>query len=272
MTKHLKIFKAKSFLIRSTASTTTPKVFKKIFNLLLLLLLLTACHTKKQYTQQRYPAYQIGIAPYQNEDSLSEAIIAPYRAPMAAKMQETIVVSQHEAVRGLPEGSLGNLVCDLLLEKATEIGPQKPDVCIMNSGGLRIDLPAGNISRSMIYELMPFENELVLAEISGAGLLQLLKQIAARGGAPVGGIRMKITPDGPSDIYIGNNPLDTIYVYKLISSYYILQGGDRFVIPPLKSSRYLNIKVRDALLETLEKKQIAGQTIKPQKDGRMVSE
>ena len=40
------------------------------------------------------------------------------------------------------------------------------DFCLLNNGGLRTSLPQGNITRRKIFELMPFENELVVVTIS----------------------------------------------------------------------------------------------------------
>lgn len=48
------------------------------------------------------------------------------------------------------------------------------DVCIHNTGGARVGLPAGNITRRDIIDLYPFDNTIVTAQVSGAFLKKLV--------------------------------------------------------------------------------------------------
>jgi 2',3'-cyclic-nucleotide 2'-phosphodiesterase (5'-nucleotidase family) len=249
-----------------------PKVFKIIIHLIFTALLLQGCKTPSSFSEKRFPAYQIGSEEASDDDSLAEIIIAPYRIPLEASMNEIVGISSQAATRDFPESSLGNLVCDLLLDESLHSAGVSADVCLMNTGGLRIDLPAGEISRSMVFELMPFENELMLASFSGRDLKLLLDQVAARGGGPVGGMRMKIQDGMAADIVIGNSALQETHIYTLLSSDYILSGGDRFRIPKPISQQALNLKVRDALLLAMIRSKSAGIFINPVKDGRIRSE
>lgn len=65
------------------------------------------------------------------------------------------------------ESALGNLVADLM--RASR--PQA-DVALTNGGGLRADLPAGNITYGHLFEVVPFDNTFALATVTG-------KQLAA---------------------------------------------------------------------------------------------
>ncbi len=60
------------------------------------------------------------------------------------------------------ESTLGDLVADAMRAEA------KADMAFTNSGGLRADLPAGTITRGSVYEVIPFDNTLVMVRLTGA--------------------------------------------------------------------------------------------------------
>src|SRR5690606_18308907 len=103
-------------------------------------------------------------------------------------------------------------------------------------GGLRIELQRGDITIGNLFELMPFENELVLLELSGRNVQQLADFIAATGGQPVSGLRMKISDGKATDIVVAGKPLKLSRTYKLITYDYLANGGD--------NSRGLNNPIR----------------------------
>ena len=107
-----------------------------------------------------------------NENSPSSTkakeMINPYKEKLEAEMNEVLIISAEEfpKERGKPETNLGNLITDLCFNHAAwklyqDSIIDKPDFCLLNFGGLRTSLPKGEITKGKIYELMPFENELV---------------------------------------------------------------------------------------------------------------
>ena len=62
------------------------------------------------------------------------------------------------------------------------------DAAFINYGGIRSYLPKGDITIGRIFELMPFDNLIVLQEIKGDTLLSFLNFIAERNGWPISGI------------------------------------------------------------------------------------
>lgn len=51
----------------------------------------------------------------------------------------------------------------------------KADVCIHNTGGARVSLPAGDVTRRDIVDLYPFDNEVMTGTVSGAFLKELVR-------------------------------------------------------------------------------------------------
>src|SRR5690606_12674159 len=128
-------------------------------------------------------------------------------------------------------------------------------------------LQKGDITIGNLFELMPFENEMVLLELSGKDVLQLAQFIAASGGQPVSGLRMKITDNKPIDILIAGKPLTESRTYKLITYDYLANGGDnsRGLGKPI-SRVNLGQKVREALIEYVSEQEKAGKHINTQLD------
>lgn len=72
------------------------------------------------------------------------------------------------------------------------VAQEAADFAVFNTGGLRRPLPLGNITRGDVFELMPFENELVILTMNGEAVKKLVNFIATKGGAPVSGLRLRI--------------------------------------------------------------------------------
>jgi 2',3'-cyclic-nucleotide 2'-phosphodiesterase (5'-nucleotidase family) len=199
-------------------------------------------------------------------DAGIEAIIKPYRDPMNKVMQEIICYSDTPAVRELPEGSLGNLITDVLRDECSRQSQIPIDVCFMNQGGLRIDWPKGGITRSMVFEIMPFENKLQLVEMDSLQLANLLVLIAQRGGAPISGLKMKIK-DGKLEGWNLDN-VSKKKTYTLLTSDYLINGGDSYTIS-FERILWQGPRVRDAIELGIKNINASGQILKPRKDGRI---
>jgi len=142
------------------------------------------------------------------------------------------------------ESGVGNLVADASLRAFPEA-----DIAIQNSGGLRADLPGGTIRREHIQALMPFDNRLLLVEMSGAKLLQLF-QIGTSGAHGIiqlsgAAIRLDhnnntgVDQDGDGDVAtwennfvcgaeIGGAPVDPSATYQVVTTDFLFEGGDHF--------------------------------------------
>src|ERR1051325_3731435 len=155
-------------------------------------------------------------------DSLITAEIAPYKVQFSKIMDEVLAISDQPMFRDQPEGALGDFTADVTLKKAREWCKDScsVDLCVLNNGGLRNPLPKGNITRGDIFQLMPFENEIVILKLNGDDVKELLDFIANKGGMPVAGMRMKIKNNMASDIEIGDKPFDISKSYTIVTSDY----------------------------------------------------
>jgi 2',3'-cyclic-nucleotide 2'-phosphodiesterase (5'-nucleotidase family) len=140
----------------------------------------------------------------------------------------------------------------------------------MNYGGLRIPvLSKGDITIGRIYELMPFDNFLVLMKIKGSVLQEVLHHIAADGGWPVSGIKMKIVNGKAYEVFINNELLQDEREYQLLISDYMADGGDKLEM--LKNISYDNsgVFVRDAVISYIILQTANNNNIHPILDNRI---
>ncbi|MGL4596695.1 MAG: 5'-nucleotidase C-terminal domain-containing protein, partial [Bacteroidia bacterium] len=131
--------------------------------------------------------------------------------------------------------------------------------------------PKGEITRGKIFELMPFDNEIVIITISGAQMQDLLKYIAASGGQPCAGLNMGIRNDKTvGAVSIQGQAFDVNKNYKVATSDYLAGGGDKmsFFNNPIKVE-VVGLKIRDALIERCREMTKAGMPIGSKLDGRI---
>ncbi|MBA3901476.1 MAG: 5'-nucleotidase C-terminal domain-containing protein [Bacteroidetes bacterium] len=203
-------------------------------------------------------------------DSSAMAMIMPFKSQIDLEMNDILIISEMALAKGQPESLLGNLVADLTLKKGMDYYQAPIDFCLLNNGGLRTALPEGEITRGKVFELMPFENELVVLTLSGQKAEQLFNYVARSEGMPVAGIKMGIQDKKAVNVLINGKPFNPEKEYKVITSDYLANGGDKmaFFKDPLKSE-ILYVKLRDAIIEFFTEENIAGRNLTSKEDGRI---
>lgn len=211
-------------------------------------------------------------------DSQLVKLYLPYKNALDKDMQRVISVTDQEMVKGKPESNLTNFLGDLLLEEANlEAIKSELDIEIVvsyfNYGGIRNSLPKGNVDVGAIFEIMPFENEMVFLKLSGNQMQEFLDQIAAKGGDSVGGVRFVISNEKAVKVEINGKPLNENDNYWLVTNDYVADGGDDFEVLTQRAEIIKSgIKIRDLLILHLEKKHKSGEVLTAKLDGRISNE
>lgn len=237
----------------------------------LLILLVWGCQAPQKYTRYEALQYKLAGPP---TDSTIENTIAPYRRILEKDMNTVIGYSSEAMIKGIPESTLGNFIADLTLQKARLKSGIKVDFCLLNVGGLRTALPKGAITRKNIFELMPFENEIVVAELEADAIQELAEYILRVGGQPVSGIQIEASShDGKKEllhIYIGGDLWDGKRGCYVATSDYLVNGGDQMNFF-LKARRTITTgyKLRDAIIDHITELQANGKKIESRIDGRI---
>ncbi|HAX96030.1 MAG TPA: hypothetical protein DCY35_05840 [Prolixibacteraceae bacterium] len=211
-------------------------------------------------------------------DERITSLYLPYKMQLDKEMDIVIGKTTENLVKGKPESKLTNYLADLMLDESRRVaannGPTiSPDVSFLNYGGIRTAFPEGDITVRKVFELMPFENELVLLELKGSDMQAFLDYVASSGGDCVGGARFVISGERASGVKIDNKELKADETYCLATSDYVADGGDNYSM--LKNAvKRINTgeKIRDVIIRYMKRNHMAGQIIQPELDGRITNE
>jgi len=189
-----------------------------------------------------------------------QQLIEPYKVQLDAEMNKVIAVCTEDMPKGRPESTLGNWMSDAILDRANVLSAVPIDFAMQNAGGIRIPmLREGNITKGKIFELMPFDNALVVVHLDMELLMQFLDRVAESGGWPVSkNFYMKIKNDKASVVKINNEPI-TERIYNVALPDYIANGGsdcpmligcDRTVYPVLLRDVFVEKATEDGIIRS----------------------
>ncbi len=183
------------------------------------------------------------------EDSLVLSMIRPYQVELSTRMNRVIGNAESDFSNARPNGSLGDLAADMLRRTASEHLGFAVDIGLTNWGGLRIPINKGPIRVGDIYSVMPFENTLVVLTFTGTQIRAIANELAATGGQPISGLRMRIEDGKAVDVLVGTRAIKDEDTYTLVTSNFLADGGDGYktLQNPLKRQD-LNILMRDAMI------------------------
>jgi len=191
-------------------------------------------------------------------------IIGEYKPEMDRLMQEVIGFSEFEMQSGRPESLLSNFAADALLEEArslTENGDV--DLALTNFGGLRATIPAGDIRRYHIFATFPFENCLVILDMTGKSIRELFESFASRRVEAFSHTVKMVAKDKVlTTLLINGEPVDDNRIYRLATIDFLLDGGDSMsMLKDAVATEFTGIVLRDIMVSYIQKQTKAGKNI-----------
>jgi 2',3'-cyclic-nucleotide 2'-phosphodiesterase (5'-nucleotidase family) len=205
-----------------------------------------------------------------NRQNLVDMTLEPYKLKIETEMNRIIAHSTDALTREGNQSTLGNFVCDAMHYAAITVYKNKPvDIVLVNRGGLRNNLPTGNITVGNVFELMPFENELVLVEITGKQLLSGLKTILAKKHSYYG-LNLVLSFDSLIESKVNQRVIQSDSTYSILTSDYLATGGDNFnfLSKPVNITFY-KLLLRDAIISYCEELTRNKKHITPYRDKRL---
>ncbi|EGQ8217587.1 bifunctional UDP-sugar hydrolase/5'-nucleotidase [Vibrio parahaemolyticus] len=123
--------------------------------------------------------------------------------------------------------NLGRLIATAHMERA------KADFAVMNSGGVRDSIEAGDITYKDVLTVQPFGNMVSYVDMSGQEVLDYLNIVATKpvdsgAYAQFAGISMRIENDKATNVFIGNKQLRLDGRYRFTVPSYNASGGDGY--------------------------------------------
>lgn len=200
-----------------------------------------------------------------------EEWLAPYSKGVDSLMNNPV----GESVRAMSNKSAGlqNWVSDVSLEIVRKVsGINDIQFAIMNSGGIRVNMPQGIVSEGVLASMLPFDNKYMVLEISGADLLDAFKVMASRGGDCVSR-EVRVEFDKDANIIsakLNGKQIKSDKKYKIVTIDYLANGGDYMI--PLKNAKRLyvdDVKYECHILDYVKSLTLNGKKIDSTEERRM---
>ncbi|HBR11149.1 MAG TPA: bifunctional NAD pyrophosphatase/5'-nucleotidase [Chryseobacterium sp.] len=188
------------------------------------------------------------------DDEAMDAIIQPYKHELEGKMNTKISHTDAELNKSGDNNNLGSLLADYTFEGADEWAKknnQPPvDAAVINIGGIRTIIPKGDILTKQIYEVMPFENEIVIVKLHGKDVEGLFDYyLATQKNNPVSHLIIETDNQSVSKKLINGKPVDYNKDYYIATSDYLAMGGDNMAFFGKGKLIATGIKMRDLFIE-----------------------
>ena len=183
--------------------------------------------------------------------------VATFMSPFSEKvdglMSPVLGRTPTPLVSGRPESSLSNLLSDVLVWSGKLYG-EKPDFGVYNIGGIRASLAQGDITIGDVFDVAPFENKVCFLTLTGEKVLELMGQIAYRGGEGVSReVRFRVAT---IDYLSGGN--DRMTAFKSCTDLRLITTDDALT--------------RELIMKYIKERTAAGQQVEGAIEGRIIVE
>lgn len=201
--------------------------------------------------------------------------IAPYLDQLQSMMQEKIGFSASYMDRGRPQSLLGNFTADAIRAVGASMYDKPIDVGLMNVGGLRNDMPAGDVSLGDLYKIYPFENSFEILELKGSDLDDLIHSMAGKKLEALSGVNVTLaledTKAVAKEVLVGGKPIDPERTYVVATIDYLAEGNDGMSALTRYTKRTkTGIILRDCMIDYVKSLTAKGQEINAMLDNRVV--
>lgn len=230
----------------------------RFFIVLLTLSFFVNCTTHKQ-SVSKIKGKQIPINESISSATEYEDVISPYRNHINQDLDNVLSFAPEDMdkSKGKWQTTIGNFLADITLEKANMLFEKthnrKVDICLLNHGGIRAPIAKGNVTARTAYQVMPFENSLVIAELKGEQIQEMATYfIQGKKAHPISGIQIELSEGEKSykSIKIQGELLDINKVYTVATSDYLTTGGDNMIFFEKALALYdMNYKLRNLIID-----------------------
>lgn len=225
------------------------------------LFFLQACRTNG-YKSAEVTGKRIPIDATIPADSAISDFIKPFSEHIEQTLDSLLAYNPEDLNKndGDLNTALGNLMADIVLEQANPVFKSRTgkeiDIVLLNHGGIRSTIAKGPVTARTAYNVMPFENEIVVAELKGEKILEMLSYLENnRTAHPLSGIKIEVDENYKViSASIAGKGIDTSKTYFVATSDYLQQGGDNMVFFSNPEELYrVDYKIRNAIIDYFHK-------------------
>lgn len=228
---------------------------------IIITLIVFSC-SEKVKNPSKIKAEQLAITTDLKENDSIKQFVAPYQNRINAVLDSTLAYVTQDLVKddGDRNTSAGNFMADAVLEQANPIFTSRTgkriDFVVLNHGGIRAIVSKGNVNARTGYQIMPFENSIVVVEMKGTSVKDLLEFLAeSRRAHPVA--NTKLILDNQNNYLkteINGRSFDEKETYYIATNDYLVQGGDDMGFFKNRTSvTNLDYLVRNAIIDYFKK-------------------
>jgi len=226
------------------------------FVLFLTFLFASSCSTTK-LNVTKVDGKLIPISKDTKEVDAITQFVKPYKDHIDKDLSKVLAVAPETIDKnGAWQTPMGNLFSQVVFERGNPIFKAREnksiDFVLLNHGGIRTIIPKGDVTARTAYEIMPFENSLVVIALKGEQIEELLKYfIAEKKPHPLYGMTFTIDKDNLAQhVLIQGKPFDKNAIYYVGTNDYLSNGGDNMIFFKKGIQKYdLDYKLRNILID-----------------------
>ena len=248
---------------------------KNLIFYVLLPLFLCSCRTSPPLAVEAISGKQLNISDSIPADEEIAEFVQPYKLHIDEQMNEVLSFSEFDLKKtdGELNTAIGNMMADAVMELANPIFKSRTgediDIVLLNHGGIRSAIARGDITTRTAFQVMPFENEVVVAAMEADDVQKIIRYLIDAGTPhPVSGIKLVLGPNNElEEFLIDGKPLQQDEIYHVATNDYLLQGGDNMIFfENAVNVTEVDYKIRNLLLDYFGSKD----TISPVVDERFI--
>jgi len=267
-----------NYLIKLVFAVIKTKIFNikiKHFVIFITTVFFISCSKKYQIT--KIEGTNIGVSTDYSLSSSIETFVKPYREHIEKDLDSILAYNPEtlDKSKGQWQTNIGNFMADVCFERASFVfekrHQQKIDVCLLNHGGIRSILPKGNVTTRTAFEVMPFENNLMVIALKGDQIREMAEYLLKeKKPHPLSGIKIYFNSELKiKAIVVGTSPLDLSKTYYVATSDYLSNGGDNMIFFQKNEGTFdLDYKIRNVLIDHFKEVD----TLKVSMDKRIIVE
>lgn len=228
----------------------------KYFVLFLTFAAAISCSQQKLYVG-RIEGKEIGITDKNGSNAEIEKFIQPYRDNIDKDLNTVLAYAPQTLDKsGQWQSTMGNMFADVAMKEGNPVFERREkksiDIVMLNAGGIRTIIPKGDVTTRTAFEIMPFENSMVVAAMSTDLIMEMISYIIAeKKPHPFSGLTFTIDKNNqPKNILIQGKPIENNKTYYVGTNDYLYNGGDSMLFFKKGSAKYdLDYKLRNILID-----------------------
>lgn len=232
----------------------------KLFFLLTTLVLLTSC--RQEISTIKIEGKRISITDTLVSSPKIEAFIKPYRESVERDLDSTLAYATetYSKTDGDLNTAIGNFMADAVYEMSNPVFEKRTgksiDMVLLNHGGIRSIISKGNVTSRTAYQVMPFDNAVVVTAMKGQQIKDMLSYLArAKRAHPISKLKLTLNSDfSINEALINGAEIDTNKTYYIATNDYLYDGGDKMNFLKSKDTVHkLDYKIRNVLIDYFKK-------------------